>query len=158
MHFCPRPSCRKAYHRDCLAENNCVETSPRGREDRLLASSPDSDEPFPLASYQASPGKRKRGGGKGKEAVRSSPLDALPEELLRVARLPITKGVRAGGLVGNVRSVVTARRLVYAALENHGILPEDWEDQIVSKALKDTVLPETTDIPPLRCPGCQGAI
>ncbi|KAF8909646.1 hypothetical protein CPB84DRAFT_1765103 [Gymnopilus junonius] len=28
MHFCPRPSCRKAYHQDCLLDAKSIETSP----------------------------------------------------------------------------------------------------------------------------------
>ncbi|KZT28278.1 hypothetical protein NEOLEDRAFT_909545 [Neolentinus lepideus HHB14362 ss-1] len=161
MHLCPRPSCRRWYHRVCLVNQGCVEnnTTKRGREDRLLALSPDSDESFPLAAYKNpvpvpahSRGKctvTSKGRGKGKSIVHVTPLETLPEELVEIARLPIIKGAKAGGIVGNVRGVVAARRMVYAALEGRELVPEEWEELVTCMALQEMGGREEDEVPPV---------
>ncbi|TFK52994.1 hypothetical protein OE88DRAFT_1724729 [Heliocybe sulcata] len=171
MHLCPHPSCRRWYHRTCLVIRGSIESkvTKREREDSLLSSSPDSDEPFPVAAYQhpvpmPSPKKGRgpgTGRGKGKSIVHVSPLATLPEDLLETARLPIVKGAKVGGLVGNVRGVVAARRIVYAALEGREPVPKGWREKVIDgcKAIREEAAYGWEDeAPPLKCPQCQGAI
>lgn len=169
MHFCPRPNCRKSYHRRCLVKASYVDTSDEANLPiRLLASSPDSDEPFEIPTYEPPRKKQKqihRGhvhptANKTRVTLPSaSPepeelLSSLPADLVNAAEQPIIKGGSAG-IVGNVTDVVKARRLVYDAL-NEGSLPEDWADivDVDSAVLKV----DGKKIPALLCPACQGPV
>ncbi|KAA1471974.1 hypothetical protein DENSPDRAFT_149365 [Dentipellis sp. KUC8613] len=120
MHFCPRPSCRRWYHRICLfTSNRATWTSAAEHADRLLRSSPDSNDDFSLFEPSKPAVARmttsRRTKGKGKEV--SLPLDDIPPPLRRCASEPIVRGGKYG-VVGNVSAVVQARRLAYRILKN----------------------------------------
>ncbi|KAK0498858.1 hypothetical protein EDD18DRAFT_1154132 [Armillaria luteobubalina] len=151
MHFCPRLSCRKAYHQSCLVKGKFKEPLTRDRGLRLLLSPPDSDEPFVLPS-SSSRLRKPRAQGIAKL------LEGLPGELVRVAKQPMVKGAKypQGGVVGNITWVSRARKLVYDALCDLGI-PEDWEEGIdPSKAI--VKFKDRNVIPALICPQCGGPI
>ncbi|RDB28179.1 hypothetical protein Hypma_001294 [Hypsizygus marmoreus] len=171
MHFCPRPSCRRAYHDRCLTKAKSKDTdSPTTRALRLLSTSPDSEEPLDLAELVPSePPKKKRRGRPSKAAQEKGKakhlhtveelLEALPRDLVRVAEQPIVRGAAfvKGGVTGNVRAVVRARRMVYEALAGRGEVPEEWEDEVdVERAI--VVLPGKKMLSALVCPECKSAI
>ncbi|KDQ56822.1 hypothetical protein JAAARDRAFT_158053 [Jaapia argillacea MUCL 33604] len=168
MHFCPRPSCRASYHRECLLKAKWVETSTSGRDLRLLCSNPDSDDTFEMRTLGP---RRKRvkldlvaGSTYAPSGDRSleEALDYLPTGLVKIAQLPIMKGVEGGGLVGNVRSVVAARRMVYEALMSVSgplAVPSNWEERVdLSEVPSSRRAKQLSKIPLFRCPQCQGAI
>ncbi|KAK0223938.1 hypothetical protein IW262DRAFT_1370022 [Armillaria fumosa] len=153
MHFCPRLSCRKAYHQSCLVKGKFKEPLTRDRPLQLLLSPPDSDEPFVLPVRRFSRSKKAH-------AVRTIEklLEGLPDELVRVAKQPMVKGAKypQGGIVGNITWVSRARRLVYDALCDLGI-PDDWRESIdCSKAI--VKFKDRNVIPALICPQCRGPI
>lgn len=135
MHVCPRPSCRKAYHRECLINSNSVE-SPKTKSDRhlrLITTSPDDDEIFTLTDLVPTPAPPTT---KSKKAPNIPPpkasdelLATLPTALVCIAQQQIVRGVFGGGLVGNVKAVTVARRLIYEAIQE-GFLRGDWEEVI----------------------------
>jgi hypothetical protein len=166
MHFCPRPNCRKSYHRQCLVKSYIDTSNTANLPTRLLASSPDTDEPFEFPSYEPPRKKQKQIMRKGVENNKSrvtlpsaSPepeelLSSFPADLVKAAEQPIIKGGSAG-IAGNVTYVVNARRLVYGAIME-GSVPEDWEEIVdVQKAV---VKVNAKKIPALVCPNCQGPI
>ena len=57
MHFCPRMTCRRWYHRECLVEKGSLEdpttryVAERGV--RLLTVDPDSEHDYPMLSFHA---------------------------------------------------------------------------------------------------------
>jgi hypothetical protein len=81
-------------------------------------------------------------------------LAALPPELVSIAQQPIVKGHGAGGVVGNVRAVTAARRMVYRAISGEGFVPYDWQQRVAGPALGRDI----SAFPPLLCPQCQGPI
>ncbi|KAK0194472.1 hypothetical protein F5146DRAFT_998850 [Armillaria mellea] len=85
MHFCPRLSCRKAYHQSCLIKEKFKE--------------PNSDEPFVLPTRRSSRSKKAH-----PERTIERLLQGLPDELVRVAKQPMVKGAKypQGGIVGNI--------------------------------------------------------
>lgn len=160
MHFCPRPSCRKAYHRSCLLREKYKDQSAAGaRPLRLLAVSPDDDQDFMISTPTQS---RRKTRGKS-DSVQSlelttKMLSALPHDLVRVAQQPIIKGARfqPGGVVGNVTDVIRARRVVYAALQGTPV-PADWKERInVDRAV--VKLKGHNRLMAFVCPNCDGAI
>lgn len=156
MHFCPRPACRKSYHRSCLANDKFRDKDKDTRSLRLLTSSPDTDEVFSLSSLVSGRPRKRRPGIPDPSPSPSTILEALPPDLVKVAQQPIVKGIHYGGVVGNVKAVITARRVIYAAIETLS-LPQDWETQIgVSTAIPKKV--GKTPLPPLLCPQCRGPI
>ncbi|KAF8211590.1 hypothetical protein K438DRAFT_1958679 [Mycena galopus ATCC 62051] len=111
MHMCPRPSCRRFYHRSCLLENGHwgPTTDPLLR----LLSSPDTDQSEHLRCT-------------GSIAV------PLPPDLLTLAVQPIVRGAAALpslGITGNSCDVVYARRLVYGACQGTPV-PDVWRDHV----------------------------
>jgi hypothetical protein len=83
-------------------------------------------------------------------------LTRLPPSLVTVAALPIIKGLDSGGVVGNVKAVVMARRLVYEALHEGIPVTDSWAAQLGLGSVEVTV--EQKPIPPLLCPKCRGPI
>jgi len=82
-------------------------------------------------------------------------LKSLPPDLVKVAQQPIVKGGKAG-VVGNVRAVVRARRMIYRAITDTSSVPDDWDRAIdVSRTL---TLSAGKRIPALVCPKCQSSI
>ncbi|KAI0074281.1 hypothetical protein K474DRAFT_1677258 [Panus rudis PR-1116 ss-1] len=136
MHFCPRPSCRKWYHRSCLLKSpdKTKHTIPRGV--RLLANDPDNDQyhaefiPFMPASTPSPSSSRQTS-----VAITTESSDApwsivmntltsdpfLPPVIVRVAQQPILRFPHPLGgprnIIGNIKDVVLARRLCYQLLE-----------------------------------------
>lgn len=160
MHFCPRPKCQKAYHRNCLVKGKHVDPVSSSRPTRLLLSSPDTDEDYSVPNRsvrQATSRKSRRQQKDVEQAPLSDMLSELPEKLLAAAQQPIIKGAKfkAGGVVGNVNAVIQARRMVYKALEGKGV-PDDWENLIDME--KATAGLGARKAPALVCPECQGAI
>ncbi|KAJ7177808.1 hypothetical protein C8R46DRAFT_1075008 [Mycena filopes] len=97
MHWCPRPSCRRGYHRECLIEN-AYQVLRKGRYNLVcarLSSSPDTDEPVVIPTEDN--------------------IRRVPEQLVALAAQPMVRGGRHG-VAGNVAIVVRARRVVYRAL------------------------------------------
>jgi len=161
MHFCPRPSCRRFYHQKCLSSSS--------HPVHLLASSPDSDSTVILEDLIATsepPKKRPRGRPSKSQAqddqiaaVRRAEhfLGTLPPDLVLVAQQPIVRGAAfgAGGVVGNVRMVVQARRMVYEALQGTS-LSEGWVEELgVRRAV---FMKKPGKMPVFECPQCKGAI
>lgn len=156
MHFCPRPACRRSYHRQCLANNNKYrDRDLETRDLRLLASSPDTDEVFDLFTlFSRSP----EYDGTGHQPISPSGLLLrFPSDLVLIAKQPIVKGVNSGGVVGNVRTIVNARRMIYEAIESATPVPGNWSCEMDV----DTSLPQkggTDNIPALLCPKCRGPV
>ncbi|KAF9463258.1 hypothetical protein BDZ94DRAFT_1259504 [Collybia nuda] len=165
MHFCPRPSCRHAYHQKCLLAEFKDPESSMTRSLRLLASSPDSDETIVLEDLISSePPKKKRRGRPAKKSLDpigvslEDLLKGMPSGLVLVAQQPIVRGAAfsAGGVSGNVQAVLHARNMVYAALSGTPI-PDDWEDNVdIDRAI--VRVPGRKPIPAFVCPKCGGAI
>lgn len=97
------------------------------RDRRLLTSIPDDDGPLALPSAltiripsrtQPTPTDLRIRGYKAPPLLGASgiALEELPRELLKVAQAPITKGAGLG-IVGNIKEVIEARRLVRDCLE-----------------------------------------
>ncbi|KAL0946245.1 hypothetical protein HGRIS_012502 [Hohenbuehelia grisea] len=88
------------------------------------------------------------------EAEAALALKDLPKKLVEVAKQPIVKGAGLGPgyLVGNIRSVVTARRAVYARIQGLPV-PDDWE-----AVIKVDRLVKKTTFPLFLCPFCASAI
>lgn len=71
-----------------------------------------------------------------------------------------------GGIVGNLRPVIQARRLVYDAVMNGGTVSDDWEESVdadVEKAISVSISQNTggggrKGVPKLCCPECRGPI
>ena len=124
MHFCPKPACRRWFHRDCLEHtaSHSVHVSVESHAFNLLRSDPDSDAPFPLPPPPPPPhaSSPPRGRESGKRAHTPPPppwtLPALPAKLREAAAQQMLKGVPPYGLVGNAQPIAAARRLVYACL------------------------------------------
>ncbi|TFK67649.1 hypothetical protein BDN72DRAFT_960887 [Pluteus cervinus] len=162
MHFCPRPSCRQAYHQICLVRAESKETA-RGRKHRLLLCSPDTDKEFSLEALikerVSTPAKKRRSSG-GKRAISAtsptSVLASLPAKLVELAMQPMVRGAAfpEGGVTGNISYVAHARRLVYSGMTDTDPIPDDWEDEVNQHATIVTM----EDIPPLVCPKCKSAI
>ena len=210
MHFCPRPNCRRWYHRNCLLESTYIDASDSALLSyRLLASSPDTDEPFEFPSVETEqifdpqpPLKKHKATRPPKSRFRietedikveiddippssgpSSPtspvfkgtkrvllpevstpdpeaaLSSLPTNLVTLAQQPIVKSGTAGvgGMVGNVRPVIQARRLVYDAVTNGGTLSDDWEESIDAD-VEAIIQNPGKEVPKLCCPECKGPI
>jgi len=58
------------------------------------------------------------------------PYANIPAGLLAVARQPIARGGYDLGVVGNVRSVTRARRMVQDALAGVSDIPDDWAETL----------------------------
>lgn len=59
----------------------------------------------------------------------ADPYAAIPAGLVAVARQPIARGGSLG-IVGNVRSVVRARKMLQNALRGVERISDDWKDRI----------------------------
>lgn len=83
-------------------------------------------------------------------------LEGVPESLKVVAQQPIVRGAayRAGGVAGNVRVVVRARKKLYAMIEGRPLDDddEDGDEEGMERAVVRMVMPA------LVCPMCQGPI
>ncbi|TFK25416.1 hypothetical protein FA15DRAFT_357076 [Coprinopsis marcescibilis] len=176
MHFCPRPTCRKWFHQVCLINNKSAKScSQQARGLRLLATSPDDEEPESLHDkIPMPPSKRtRRASLQYEKAAESDETDsavsfalaAMPIRLVFVAQQPIVRGAsyEKGGVSGNVKAVVAARRLVYNSLAGKGI-PEDWEDMVLGQISPITLddclvkIKRKRVLPSLLCPDCHSAI
>jgi len=157
MHFCPRPACCLAFHPECLVTlETCIHKESNTAYDawKFLESWPDTDEKLSVEDLTIdSPPCRKR--RKGSETSISDPLKDFPEELVQAAQQPIVKGMGAGGVVGNVKAVVAARRLIYNTLREGSTLPTDWMYQVDVEA---AIPLETKSFTGLLCPYCQSHI
>jgi hypothetical protein len=129
MHFCPRTQCCRSWHTACLANANWFIKTPVDLPQRL--ESLDGDWTPSGATDGAKPGPKK------KARVQSSltplpqenPYARIPPGLLAVARQPIARGGSLG-IVGNVRSVARARKMLQNALKGIEGVPEDWEARL----------------------------
>ncbi|KAF7354909.1 hypothetical protein MSAN_01405600 [Mycena sanguinolenta] len=152
MHMCPRPSCRRFYHRSCLLEFGYwgPTTDPFLR----LLSCPDTDQaPSQLLSHKA----------RSATFPSSTTTDVqLPHDLLTFAAQPIVRGAAlpALGITGNARDIVYARRLVYAACQGITV-PDSWHDDFdLASVPVDFCLrvEETGESCMFACPNCRGPI
>ncbi|KAJ7726923.1 hypothetical protein B0H16DRAFT_1591780 [Mycena metata] len=166
MHWCPRPGCRRAYHRSCLIED-AHHAMLKGQNNLVcarLSSSADTDEAVTTP---------------GRDILRR-----VPDDLVFLAAQPMVRG-GAYGVAGNVAIVVRARRVVHAALpivghesfsgsEAEGLCILDaeleldldlyswyedsgfasWEDAIVEARLSSEAQTEGVFV----CPTCGGAL
>ncbi|KAJ7504148.1 hypothetical protein B0H11DRAFT_1980974 [Mycena galericulata] len=170
MHWCPRPRCRRAYHRSCLEDGHHIRltSSDESIIHLRLASSADTDHSVALPHDRT--------------------LLQLPLNLLVLAAQPIVRG-GAHGVAGNVAVVVHARRLVHAAIQEQKSISSDsdsgsdsseeaidagyelhlnldyweqdtdfngWEDAIVERNL--SLEDDNTGAEVHICPVCEGAI
>jgi hypothetical protein len=141
-----------------------LDTDLHSRPMRLLMSSPDHDEDFVISASVAKQPAERNSRGRKKGLVRSGSMQlttemlaALPQDLVLVAQQPIVKGARfrSGGIAGNIRSVLRARRLIYQVLNGEADVPEDWRDDI---DVQRSIVKLGRKMPALRCPECQGPI
>jgi hypothetical protein len=162
MHFCPRPRCRSAYHRECLLEAGHTEPDSPDRDLRLLACSPDTNSDPPTT---AEPPLKKRSRGRPAKhgvsfmATLSNLISTVPRELVELAQQPIMKGGKDGSIVGNVKSVIRARRMIYGVIGGTASLSSDWKtlvDATATSSVRRRTRKEA--IPPLVCPKCKGPI
>ncbi|KAJ6591274.1 hypothetical protein DFH09DRAFT_1139170 [Mycena vulgaris] len=114
MHWCPRPSCRRGYHRSCLLSSGhqVLGTQPDIVCARL-AISPDTDEPITLPDERV--------------------MLQLPPRLMRLAAQPIVRG-GIHGIAGNVGVVVHARRIVHAAFRERQGFDSDSDSDSASRS------------------------
>jgi hypothetical protein len=152
MHFCPRPSCRKAYHATCLAASSSASSSVDARAIQLLSSSSDSDKPFRMYSKSSRPSSRTP----ALTPLTEEALSTLPQALVTLAQQPIVKGAqfRQGGISGNVRAVLLARKTVYDTL-NGTPLAENWDKNYNPTRI---IAFKRKPLPFLSCPNCAGPI
>ena len=179
MHFCPKPACRRWFHRDCLEHtaSHSVHVSVESHAFNLLRSDPDSDAPFPLPPPPPPPhaSSPPRGRESGKRAHASPPppwtLPALPAMLREAAAQQMLKGVPPYGLVGNAQPIAAARRLVYACLRARapaelcaaGAALDDWMERMDCTDVEGLLADADGGGPALYfaalfCPLCGGAI
>jgi hypothetical protein len=158
MHFCARRGCRQAYHQQCLLRAGHMEFPSTDRDFRLLSSSPDSDADVSVTDLSAiqSQGGDQRGQPSEDPwmATLSEVISTLPPELSELASQPILKGGEGGSVVGNVKSVVAARRMVDNVVTGPPSLSEEWQE-LVDTAPKYW---RKEALPPLICPKCKGPI
>lgn len=147
MHFCPRPTCRVAFHQECLRLLARTESNTTAGVRHLLECWPDTDKKVTVESLV----RRQRGSGYST----SDPLDEFPAELLMIAQQQILKGVKAGGVVGNVKPVVAARKLIYKTLLEGVPFPDDWMSQI---DVDTAIFPQEEGFPVFLCPLCKSPI
>ncbi|KAJ7057229.1 hypothetical protein C8F01DRAFT_1153878 [Mycena amicta] len=152
MHLCPQPACRKYFHRSCVESSS---VPGRSRTDYLLHD-PDTGTPIHIqsangASSSTPPAKRRRTLSTPTSTATPT-LSALPPRLVHAATQPIVRGHASGvGVAGNVRAVMTARRMVCNQLQLQGddaeveaqlseghrlsdweqAMPEGWEQAMV---------------------------
>ncbi|KAF9224845.1 hypothetical protein BS17DRAFT_53556 [Gyrodon lividus] len=162
LHFCPRPGCRTAHHQTCLLERGLVEDLSEERCRRLIETWPDAgrtDTVESLAHTDTPPRKRRKGmdtSTAGCPVLRDDPLKAFPEELIAVAEQQIVKGTKAGGIVGNVTAVASARNLIYRMLSEDAIVPDDWKTMLDIESAFPVATPQT--LPGFLCPSCGSPI
>jgi len=111
---------------------------------QLLESWPDTDAKLSVQALV----RRQKGSGYSI----SDPLKKFPEELVKMAQQQIVKGVQAGGVVGNVKPVVAARRMIYKVLLEGTTLPTDWMDHM------DVTDSTTEKLPRFLCPRCNSPV
>ncbi|KAJ7121024.1 hypothetical protein C8R44DRAFT_171390 [Mycena epipterygia] len=140
MHFCLQPECRKYYHSGCIAPQGKPLAADRDRG--FLFCDPDTGLPLELDDAMSSAsGPLKKKKRRTSQATNHTPvasptavalLDALPPALVNAAAQPIVKGAAfaAGGVVGNIPVVLTARRLVFAALRDGRGVADGWQAQM----------------------------
>ncbi|KAF7330036.1 hypothetical protein MKEN_00267700 [Mycena kentingensis (nom. inval.)] len=107
QHFCPNSTCRRGYHRGCLAQLNA----------RRVAKSPATLVRARLANVECDAISTHADGN----------LDAIPPDLILLAAQPLVRGGEHG-VVGNLGTVMHARRTVHAALSNEGDGLYGWEE------------------------------
>ncbi|THH12565.1 hypothetical protein EW146_g7572 [Bondarzewia mesenterica] len=114
MHFCPRPSCHRWYHRTCLERNGHIDSGSNAETHlrNVLCSSADSDLPVII------PPRHSPKNSRAKKPVPNI-LASLPPELIQLAQQQIIKGCSPYGIVGNAKNVIEARRLVYLNVKAH---------------------------------------
>ncbi|KAI0059943.1 hypothetical protein BV25DRAFT_1918075 [Artomyces pyxidatus] len=135
LHFCPRPKCRKWYHRLCLIKEASIDDVPREGSRRkhdttahhrykLLCSSPDHQQTLDLKNLTSGP----RGPTQKKVQfnINLATLENVPTSLKKIAQQQIMKGGATYGVVGNVKDVVDARRFVYRLLQVE--TTEEWDE------------------------------
>ncbi|KAJ7230859.1 hypothetical protein B0H12DRAFT_1147323 [Mycena haematopus] len=135
MHLCLQPSCRKYYHRGCVASTKT--TTPYERIHFILTD-PDTGASLQLPlneSASAEPPKKRRRASDGAAITNFNPaalgtlLAQLPPTLVHAAAQPIVRG-GVFGVAGNVAAVVAARRIVRDALQD-GTTADGWETRMV---------------------------
>lgn len=149
MHFCPRPSCRRFYHRACLVQDDSISKNASGDRDlQLLTCWPDTDEALTLGELAPAPRspikKRRKSNDKDTTVQQRTDEDilaSLPPNLVKIASQPIVRGAAfvKGGIVGNMKAVVKARRIVYEAVRDGIEVADDWSQEVgkVSNAVVD---------------------
>ncbi|KAJ7481828.1 hypothetical protein FB451DRAFT_1364917 [Mycena latifolia] len=154
MHWCPRPLCRRAYHRVCLLESGHHSLlAARDVVCARLGSSPDAEAPVDATAV----------------------VHLLPAGLASLAAQPMVRG-GVHGVAGNVAAVVCARRVVYASFpiqdstdcffnamtglarwgEEAGF--ESWKEAVVEPNLCLLGNGEEGVTVVLLCPECGGAV
>ena len=159
MHFCPR--CFKAYHRHCLLEAASLDFDSN-RKFRLISCSPatTANTTYPIANLddpKSSRKKRNRCGRTPSMANFRRLISAFPNELLELAKQSIVKGGKDGTIVGNIKSVIGARRMVCEAINGPATLPDDWRRLLDLKPASKTCTEQDVP-PPLLCPECGSPI
>ncbi|KAF8557497.1 hypothetical protein OG21DRAFT_1494683 [Imleria badia] len=150
-HFCPRPNCRKFYHQSCLLKHGYVE---KARNHRVLETWPDIDRTESVEELSSSFHPRKKQKRNCSASSARDPLADIPAELIAVAEQPIVRGTQGGGVVGNIASVVAARRLIYKALIGDSDIPDNWKTSMDTS----TAFLDSDSLPNCFCPSCRSPI
>jgi hypothetical protein len=172
MYFCPRPTCRRVYHRSCLCKStdireNCI---PGLRCLNLMSASPDFHRPEDLLrclgsampEYGWSATESATDDDQKIIAQCRTNMHKLPGELLDIASSSIVRG-KGISVTGNVRAIIEARRMVYGVMVDGGELGEYWKERIgdVDQEVKIARMIGKQDQDAeqqFRCPRCFGAI
>lgn len=176
MHFCPRPSCRKFYHEECLQKHRLGNSSASLQR---IMTWPNTDDALSIVGLWSTihmpmerPRKRRAKDGHGMVPLPDSAseescnitmdfLDSLPNPLVKVAEQPIVRGAAfvKGGVSGNVAPVTQARQMIYDVLQGSSV-PESWQETIdVSSAIVTLRMgSKKRNVNNVFCPNCQSAI
>ncbi|KAJ7768706.1 hypothetical protein DFH07DRAFT_807700 [Mycena maculata] len=168
MYMCPRPHCRRFYHLCCLLELG--HWTPMTHPLIRLSCSPDTDDiPFETPctlTAERPPQKTSDAMGSSSSCIVDELVTRLPKDLITLAAQSIVRGAALPnlGITGNCRDVVSARRIVYAAILKGTPAVNEWEERLdVDAAIVESDLPvlqheDTGKAVVLMCPNCHGPI
>jgi hypothetical protein len=137
MHFCSGLGCHQFYHLECLIKGNFIEPDDLklSRPHSMVTCSPDTDHTFILPdlfnAITTHPHTLDRSTMHLEDDLNEllTGFDILTP-LLNISQQPIVKGFGFTGVVGNVRPVVEARRMIYKALGDLTPIPDSWEEEM----------------------------
>jgi len=170
MHFCPRSSCSRWYHRTCMLKHKNILTSPppskepfsclTSRESRLLNSVPPRQEGGDDSKTRRTSRRRLR-----LIMDQHDQLASLPSDLLALASQPLVKPTFRRStsprerpiihdVAGNIAPVIKARRFIQDAIVGSGEVPDNWRELIGVKEDMDCNIVDGEKCPHVKCANC----